>query len=113
MAKETRGLPVSVLRDASTGDCSNGGPSSKFDTFTLVAAPYGPPITGPFAPSERAPALVLFEKRLLSGRAYYYAVPESLLSRHTMAGGNFAYTSDSRFREATAGYPISIHDRVE
>lgn len=34
--------------------------------------------------------------------------------RWYMAGGNFLYTSDSRFREITKSkYPISIHDRYE
>lgn len=32
--------------------------------------------------------------------------------RHVMAGGNFVYTSDGRFR-AVCQYPISVHDRVE
>jgi len=51
-------------------------------------------------------------KRELWGEPAWYAKPASLLKNNTqsMCGGNFVYTSDSRF---PARAPISVHDRVE
>lgn len=34
-------------------------------------------------------------------------------TRHTMFGGNFAWTCDSRFRRKYGHAPIAIHDRIE
>ena len=31
----------------------------------------------------------------------------------TMFGGNFVYTSDSRFGDTYGGHPIHVHDRIE
>ena len=55
--------------------------------------------------------LVLIE-RVLWGKQKNYAVPASIAKsgRHSMAGGNWIYTSDSRF---PSDAPISVHDRVE
>lgn len=33
--------------------------------------------------------------------------------RWTMMGGNFIWTSDSRFRQEVSEYPIPVHDRCE
>lgn len=39
---------------------------------------------------------------------------ESLInSSRRMAGGNFIYTSDSRFRRMSGGYPLNVHDHIE
>lgn len=32
---------------------------------------------------------------------------------HTMSGGNFAYSTDSRFTETYGYSPLKIHDRIE
>lgn len=110
---KSKGLLVSVLRDVRLGDCTNRGPSSKFKEFTLVSGEGKDTfVDGPFEPTGTSPALVL-HCMYVRGEPYYYAVPASLLDKRTMAGGNFAYTSDGRFADATAGYPIEIHDRVE
>jgi len=55
--------------------------------------------------------LVLIE-RVLWGEQKNYAVPAAIAKsgRHSMAGGNWIYTSDSRF---PSDAPISVHDRVE
>lgn len=56
-------------------------------------------------------SLVLVERELW-GEPSNYAVPASILKghKHSMFGGNFIYTSDSRFPEKR---PIPVHDRVE
>lgn len=102
-----KGLLVSVYRDASlNGDCSNGGVSSKFNQFLIV----GKGIPEIFSKDDPEQILVLTEIHYEG--VHYFAKPYGLKTR-SMAGGNFIYTSDSRFRRAAAGYPIPIHDRVE
>lgn len=34
-------------------------------------------------------------------------------TRWAMAGGNFVYTTDSRFSETYGPAPVSVHDRIE
>lgn len=123
-----KGLLVSVMRSAWLGDCTNGGVSSKADSAVLVAN--GREI-GPFEPGEGKPALYLakwcdlviacpenLEEK--SPRRYSKGVRDVLpLGDRTidtlggwMFGGNFVYSSDSRFREIN-GYPIPIYDRRE
>lgn len=60
-------------------------------------------------PSENAPALLL-KSKINQGREYFYAVPEVYENEQTAFGGNFIYTSDSRFPNL---YPIPLHDRIE
>ena len=51
-------------------------------------------------------------KRNLFGKPAWYAKPASLVKSNSqcMMGGNFIYTSDSRF---PGDAPIPVHDRVE
>ena len=49
--------------------------------------------------------------RNIGGREYKHARP-CCVSGHTMAGGTFLYSCDSRFRSIN-DYPIALHDRVE
>jgi hypothetical protein len=100
--KTKKGLLVHVLR--SVGDCTNGGVTTRYEKFVLV----GEGVAEIFAPSEDAPELQL-------GRRgdYIYAVPtEEPKGSHMgpMSGGNFIYTSDSRF---PSRQPIAVHDRFE
>lgn len=55
--------------------------------------------------------LVLVEK-VFFGEVYLRAIPKSILDSgvRSMFGGNFIYTSDSRF---PSDHPIKVHDRVE
>ena len=55
--------------------------------------------------------LVLVERQLW-GEPAWYAKPAGLLksNTHSMMGGNFIHTSDSRFPGRA---PIPVHDRVE
>ena len=96
------------------GDCSNGGLSSKVDTVTVISA------EGPFQPDAEAPAVEL-KSIHVSGSHYdhVYAKPIGIKG-HSMAGGTFIHSTDSRFGKAVeklAGhehhYPIALHDRVE
>jgi len=91
-------------------DSTNGGLSSQTDKGLLFESPHG----------NITEEDIQFTKRTLDhlviikdGRTqHFYAVPSKILKdgKHSMFGGNFIYTSDSRF---PSDYPIAIHDRVE
>jgi len=93
-----------VLRN-SLGDCTNNGLTSKEDNIILH---YGEGIDVEMIPDDE---LILIE-RTLWGKPSNYAVPAGIYKsgRHSMAGGNWIYTSDSRF---PSDAPISVHDRLE
>lgn len=103
-----KGMIVSVLRNAELGDCTNGGISSKHNRFLLV----GEGVPEIFEESEDMPTMKLV-RRSLFGRVYLHIEPIERPANGCvgwMAGGNFAYSCDSRFPN---DYPISIHDRCE
>ena len=108
----TKGLIVNVLRnDLLTSDCTNGGVSSKNKVFLLV----GDGVDG-WMDSETSDLPVLkLVRRDIGGRnhssEYLHVEPLTQGNRvWYMAGGNFCWSSDSRF---PCDYPLSIHDRVE
>lgn len=112
------GLTVSVYRDAELNgyDCTNGGITSKFARLNVVN------VAGPFDPSDDCPAVMLVDDKPC-GRPYPKLVP-AVFDEDTqtwkrqegwfMMGGNYAGTSDSRFRTEgmTAGI-LPVHDRME
>ncbi len=86
------------------GDCTNNGLTSVGNSFDL----YFDVDSVDNIPDD---ALILV-KRNLFGKPAWYAKPASLFKSGTqsMMGGNFVYTSDSRF---PGDAPIPVHDRVE
>ncbi len=112
--KKLKGMLVNVLRNT-LGDCTAGGVSSKFATMLLV----GEGVPEIFAEHHEMPTLVLV-KRILKWNAdgtsqpYFHAEPKDQhdAGKWLMFGGNFVWTSDSRFRELVGG-PIAVHDRCE
>ncbi|MND22857.1 hypothetical protein D3C76_165600 [compost metagenome] len=109
------GLIVEVYRSARMGDCTNNGVSSRVDSLTLVN------VSGPFEPSDNAPAAWLVPHRTMKGVVYIVCEDPVTSGKWPMAGGNYAATSDSRFSEAVqklTGFPVwhgavKIHDRYE
>jgi len=96
-------LTVTVLRNDT--DCTNGGVSSRTRRVILI---------GEFDEIPEDPILpVLRVKR--RGKYVYCEPIDEVLKDHVgwMMGGNFVFTSDSRFRELVNGYPIAVHDRSE
>ena len=91
----------------SLGDCTNNGLTSKYDNLDLY---YGQ-LDNEAIDKLAEDSLILIE-RVLWGKQANYAVPVEIYKsgRHSMAGGNFIYTPDSRFPSDS---PISVHDRVE
>jgi hypothetical protein len=101
-----KGLLVNTFRSFDCGkpvNCTNGGLSGKCDAFILT----GEGIAQVFNPSEEHQELVL-DRHKYGLRA----VPRTLLESGAwvMFGGNFVYSSDSRF---PSEQPIKIFDRVE
>ena len=107
---EILGLSVSVYRNG-RGDCTNGGPSSKYDSGVITG--YGINEDSEiFSPTVESPHYVIVKDSVCGGKVRIRAIPADLLEsgKWTMFGGNFLYTSDSRFPSDS---PIKIHDRVE
>jgi hypothetical protein len=96
-----------VLRN-SLGDSTNSGLTSKVSQVDLH---YGNTVD--LADLDNIPddELVLVERHLF-GEEAWYAVPAGIYksNKHSMFGGNFIHTSDSRFPGRA---PIPVHDRIE
>jgi len=93
------------------GDCTNNGLSSKANNLDLYYNVTESDYEALSALDEDV--LVLVERGSFQGRLLGdIAVPFSILKTGawSMSGGNFVYTSDSRFPSDS---PISVHDRVE
>lgn len=102
-----KGFIVEVYRN-DFRDCTNGGISSKYRELYILSD-YG----GPFEPEDIRECVKL-EFREIAGERYVNAKPVYFPGRWYMAGGNFLYSSDSRYKELTGiSYPISVHDRYE
>jgi hypothetical protein len=98
------GLLVYVYR-WNLEDCTNGGITSKVDKIILV----GENIPKIFEVGEGKPYLELET----SHTGYIKAVPRNFKQNGEiggMFGGNFVYSSDSRF---PSKQPIPVHDRFE
>jgi hypothetical protein len=108
-----KGLMVHVLRSARLGDCTNGGVSSKVDAVVLV----GPGIDPVFEAREDMPALYLGEymgRKIVTPEPLNGRALGGVSGKWWMFGGNFIYSSDSRFACLTPGaYPIPVYDRYE
>ena len=101
------GLTAEVYR-SSLGDCTNGGISAHQKSLYILTKE-----KGPFEPQDIREC-VYIEWREVAGSQYIDCKPLYFRKRWYMMGGNFLYTSDSRFREVTKSkYPIPIHDRYE
>jgi len=104
-----KGMIVDVYR-ANGHDCSMGGISSKHEAITIT----GPGIPEIEEPSEKYPEMI-FEPNAnrVDGNLALYppdSYSEGKRVKWYMFGGNFAWSSDSRFPSAQ---PIKIHDRHE
>ena len=108
MATEIKGLRCSILLNATYGDCSNGGISSRVKNVILV----GDGIPEIAQASDDYPAVVIDSVKI-GAKTHFFAVPKELHDQKTvwtMASAAFIWTTDSRF---PFEYPISLHDRVE
>lgn len=97
-----KGLGVNVYR--SPHEATNGGLSSKSDRFVLT----GEGMPEIFEPKASQPELHL--RRFHGDWVAFPPFDPAPNCVGWMFGGNFVYTSDSRFHP---GHPIRVHDRQE
>lgn len=110
-----KGLLVDVYRNADRYDCTAGGVTATRSSFVLVDDEIG----GPFEVEENDVYLVIV-RRYIHGIGEYLHVeprkngkglrPEGYVGG--MMGGNFVFTSDSRFNKVSRR-PLPVHDRFE
>ena len=98
-------LTVDVYRSAGI-DCTNNGVTSETSQTFVVPCLHGP--IGADQVEERE--YVILAPGVAGDRMHMK--PEGV-SGHCMFGGNFVYTSDSRFIELYGNRPIHVHDRIE
>jgi len=99
-------LRVNVFHNP-LGDCTNSGMSGGVDSLILVNEEFD---NVPHYPKPHEPRARLVRNQLGS----CIIVPENNPDGHYQMGGNFAYSCDSRFSDATKIYgAIPIHDRSE
>ena len=115
--KTYKGLSVSIYRPGY--DASNHGISHPDKNKNLIlwnmGQLYGENLSvlfeAPFEGTEEN--TVMMKRKVVGGEDYFYVVPAVEPERHgngPMFGGNFCYSSDSRF---PFNYPLPIHDRYE
>ena len=101
-----KGMLVDVYKSGDY-DCTLNGVSSKVTSMVLI----GEGVPEIFTPSEKSPAIYLSHGQT----GDLIAVPRNVAigNEWGMFGGNFLWTSDSRFRQGVSPSPIRIHDRIE
>lgn len=110
-----RYLSVDILR-GTMGDCTNNGVTSVAKCFRentqFVIQCNDGPITQEDV--DRAGYVVLVAGEA-GGRMHLKPMEDTWPTCYKwyMFGGNFAYSSDSRFSRLNNGCPIHIHDRTE
>ena len=105
---------MSVYRNARLGDSTAKGATAIYDAFVLI----GPGIDGAFETIEGRPELELRERMgrpiAVPAMPMYHGEPvDASKMAGPMFGGNFVYSSDSRFARLNDGRPIPVHDRYE
>lgn len=101
-------IPVYVYSNPGLRGCANGGITEQVDTLYLEVQ------DGHIQLPDEDPRILQLVNREFCGKKYMYTtarnphVPEGMAG--PMFGGNFVFTSDSRFPSAQ---PIAVHDRYE
>tara|TARA_R100001591_G_scaffold106047_1_gene114330 strand:- start:27 stop:359 length:333 start_codon:yes stop_codon:yes gene_type:complete len=108
------GLHIYIYKD-NLGDCTNGGASARDGVKGLCITN----ISAPFSPSREYPPAELVVQEHFN-RKTVKIVPTEIGEKHSMFGGNYGSTSDSRFSEMVENMlghafygAVPIHDRVE
>lgn len=111
-----RFLSIDIFYNNTYRKCANGGKSETFERGFILCP------EGNYTPIDLeetdAPIYKMFVKEVYAGDPYKYVVECDILGEplhpkgQPMAGGNFIYSCDSRYRRLSA-YPVSIHDRIE
>ena len=86
------------------GDCSNNGISSRHDCVMVISK------ENEDTREWTGENVCVVREKNVFGTRHVYLVPYKLRKQHTMFGGCFVYSSDSRFPE---NRPLPLHDRME
>jgi hypothetical protein len=109
-------LHIDVYRNADGTDCTNSGITKRFVTLNVVN------VNGPSSPNMLDVPNVYLEPGYMDGTCHLVPGPEFEpdVPFSRMFGGNYAGTSDSRFKEAVENLigvrfygAIPVHDRYE
>ena len=101
------------MHDGISGDCTNDGVTSDTkDKVYLVPCEFGNITEEDIQCSPKSHIVLNVVKRKIAGDQYMHLKPE-VVAGHSMFGGNFAWSSDSRFRKHVSELPLPVHDRVE
>jgi hypothetical protein len=101
------GLLAHVYRSGDGMDATLDGLSSKFNSFILE----GTEVLDNDCPfTTDGDDVLVYVEKVISGEKVHYAYPRDYKYKHYMFGGNWLYTSDSRF---PTRHPIRIMDRHE
>lgn len=101
-----RYLPVDVYVNARPGDCTNGGITVRQPERLVVECADGF-MTAEDVANAGCTVLVVKDKPFAHAKP---ALKQEFEKRWTMFGGNFVYSSDSRF---PFDAPVAVHDRIE
>ena len=109
-----KGLHVEFYRPASHDNKTSNRTSDRYTEAILVGdGVFGPCDTDVDESAKTLPILIYrnYTTPGIHKIQMIHAVPLELRNagKHTMFGGNFIYTSDSRFPQR---FPIPVHDRV-
>ena len=107
-----QGMLVGIYRDGHIGDCTNGGVTGN-ERGARGAIAIHQDLPELFEPKMDTPGLEIIQHP--AGTQYgLIAVPLVFIDGDVgpMFGGNFIWTSDSRFRRLSPR-PIPVHDRFE
>ena len=101
-------ISVNVYRNSAFGDCSMNGVTAT-DDYNLVV-----PVANGYITEEDVEknGYVVLEPMRPASATCPPRFKERGEKRMVMSGGNFVYSSDSRFRREYGG-PVSVHDRYE
>ena len=106
-------MEADVYRNA-TGDCTNGGASSKHDSIAICTNHVDKRDILEFCEMNNDDPARFFALDICHYAGIYFRLKPVIYRGHSMAGGNWAWACDSRWKEFTGSqYPLSIHDRYE
>jgi len=104
-----RYLTVDVYNSGS--DCTNGGVTSQQDTLLVVPCENG--FHSASNVEEYGYTVLELQEPKVKNKGYPCTFRPAGETRWTMFGGNFVYSSDSRFGEKYGHSPVAVHDRIE
>ena len=94
-------------------DCTNDGVTADTkDKTYLVPCEFGSITDEDIRRSPDRHVVLDVVKRKVGGKEYTHLKP-AVVTSHSMFGGNFAWSCDSRFRNHVSDLPLPVHDRVE